>query len=243
MITLLLLTKYTDSDLYSARWLDDAYDINYEFNAVHQADGRPLTRTEDCPAPVLTAEQLASAQLFQEAAACVRSERQHPAYELAAKGTAVRPEWSKRYTKAAQLVEAGQVRLTGPETAVVTGSSDTYQVNGKCQCEWTKFHTDPCSHYLAVRMARALAQPVQPVTEAEKEAACAARRQANKDAMQLRVARRGENKYERARRNQAGTAEEARRYALATMANGGTVPADVWHKANGRSLLAGVGGD
>lgn len=237
-ISLLLLTKYTDSDLYSARWLDDAYGINWEFNAVHQADGRPLARTEDCPAPVLTAEQLATAELFQEAPPA-----QHPAYALAAKGTAVKPEWANRYTKAAQLVEAGQVRLTGPETAVVTGSSDTYQVNGKCQCEWTKFHTDPCSHYLAVRIARALAQPVQPVTEAEKEAACAARRQANKDAMQLRVARRGENKFERARRNQVGTAEEARRYALATVANGGTVPADIWHKANGRSLLAGVGGD
>jgi len=238
MITLLLLTKYTDSDLYSARWLDDAYGIDYEFNAVHQADGRPLARTEDCPAPVLTAEQLAMAQPFIEPAPA-----QHPAYALAERGTAVKPAWANRYTKAAQLVEAGRVRLTGPETAVVTGSSDAYQVNGKCECEWTKFHSDPCSHYLAVRMARALAQPVQPVTEAEKEAACAARRQANKDAMQLRVARRGENKFERARRNQVGTAEEARRYALMTMANGGTVPAEIWVKANGRSLLAGVGGD
>ena len=185
MITLLLLTKYNDSDLYSARWLDDAYGINYEFNAVHQADGRPLTRTEDCPAPVLTAEQLASAQLFQAPAA-----PQHPAYELAARGTAAKPAWANRYTKAAQLVEAGHVRLTGPETAVVTGSSDTYQVNGKCHCEWTKFHSDPCSHYLAVRMARALAQPIAPVTEDEKEAAHAARVAANKDAAQLRVARR-----------------------------------------------------
>jgi hypothetical protein len=100
-ISLLQLTKYTDSDLYSARWLDDAYGINWEFNAVHQADGRPLARTEDCPAPVLTAEQLASAAPFQEAAPA-----QHPAYALAAKGTAVRPSgptatpkppsWSRR---------------------------------------------------------------------------------------------------------------------------------------------------
>ena len=239
MITLLLLTKYNDSDLYSARWLDDAYGINYEFNAVHQADGRPLARTEDCPAPVLTAEQLASAAPFQEAAPVA-----HPAYELAAKGTAVRPEWGKRYTKAAQLVEAGRVRLTGPETAVVTGSSDTYQVNGKCQCEWTKFHTDPCSHYLAVRIARALAQPIAPVTEAEKEAAHAARVAANKDAVQLRVARRGENKFEAARRAQYHTAEGARRYTRMAMANGATsIPADIWQRANGRGLLAGVGGD
>lgn len=165
MITLLALTKYTDSDLYSARWLDDAFGVSYEFNAVHQADGRPLARTEDCPAPVLTAEQLASAQLFQEAAACVRSERQHPAYELAAKGTAVKPEWANRYTKAAQLVEAGQVRLAGPETAVVK-SSQTYTITGaakaaKCSCKWGEFNSEPCSHIMAMRMARALGQAIE----------------------------------------------------------------------------------
>lgn len=236
-ISLLSLTKYTD-DLLAARWLDDAYGLHFEFNALHDADGRPVAANREGKAPALTAEQLSTAQPFQEPAPI-----QHPAYELAARGTAVRPEWVNRYQKAAQLVEAGQVRLTGPETAVVTGSSDTYQVNGKCSCEWTKFHSDPCSHYLAVRMARALSQGMNPLDDAEKETACAANRQANRDAQALRVARRGENKFERARRNQVGTAEEARRYALATMANGGTIPADIWQKANGRSLLAGVGGD
>lgn len=160
MITLLLLTKYTDSDLYSARWLDDAYGISYEFNAVHQADGRPLARTEDCPAPVLTAEQLASAALFQEAAPA-----QHPAYELAARGTAVKPAWANRYTKAAQLVEAGHVRLTGPETAVVK-SSQAHTITGsgkdaRCSCKWGEFNSEPCSHIMAMRMARALGQAIE----------------------------------------------------------------------------------
>lgn len=157
MITLLSLTKYTDSDLYSARWLDDAYGINWEFNAVHQADGRPLARTEDCPAPVLTAEQLATAKPFQAP--------QHPAYELAERGTAVKPEWANRYTKAAQLVEAGQVRLTGPETAVVTGSQ-AYTITGsgkdaRCSCKWGEFNSEPCSHIMAMRMARALGQAIE----------------------------------------------------------------------------------
>jgi hypothetical protein len=159
-ISLLQLTKYTDSDLYSARWLDDAYGIDYEFNAVHQADGRPLARTEDCPAPVLTADQLTSAQPFQAPAPAA-----HPAYALAAKGTAVRPEWANRYTKAAQLVEAGHVRLTGPETAVVK-SSQAHTVTGsgkdaKCSCKWGEFKSEPCSHIMAMRMARALGQPIE----------------------------------------------------------------------------------
>ena len=160
-ISLLLLTKYTDSDLYSARWLDDAYGINYEFNAVHQADGRPLARTEDCPAPVLTAEQMATAKPFQAPAPVT-----HPAYELAAKGTAVKPEWANRYTKAAQLVEAGQVRLTGPETAVVK-SSQAHTITGaakeaKCSCKWGEFKSsEPCSHIIAMRMARALGQAIE----------------------------------------------------------------------------------
>jgi hypothetical protein len=244
MITLLSLTKYSDN-LLAARWLDDAYGLRFEFNALHDADGRPTAVNREGTAPRLTAEQLSTAQPFVEPVpAEPEAPAQHPAYALAAKGTAVRPEWANRYTKAAQLVEAGQVRLTGPETAVVTGSSDTYQVNGTCSCKWASYNSEPCSHYLAARMARALAQPVQPITEAEKDAACAARRQANRDAMQLRIARRGENKFERARSNQRGTAEEARRYALMAMANGATsIPADIWQKANGRGLLAGAGGD
>jgi hypothetical protein len=246
-ISLLSLTKYEDTDLVSARWLDDAYGIQFEFNAVHHSDGRPLARTEDCPAPALTAEQLSQAQPFQEPAS-----PQHPAYELAAKGTAVRPDWSARYQKAAQLVEAGQVRLTGPETAVVSSSqahtitTRANSANGRtsCTCKWGQFQSEPCSHVIAVRMARALSQPIEPVTEAEKEAACAARRQANRDAMQLRVARRGENKFEAARRAQYHTAEGARRYVAMAMANGATsIRPDIWQRANGQTAVAGAGGD
>jgi hypothetical protein len=160
-ISLLQLTKYTDSDLYSARWLDDAYGINWEFNAVHQADGRPLARTEDCPAPVLTAEQLASAH---------PSRKQRPPstrpMPWPPKARPCKPEWANRYTKAAQLVEAGQVRLTGPETAVVN-SSQAHTVTGsgkdaKCSCKWGEFKSsEPCSHIMAMRMARALGQPIE----------------------------------------------------------------------------------
>jgi hypothetical protein len=199
-ISLLQLTKYTDSDLYSARWLDDAYGINWEFNAVHQADGRPLARTEDCPAPALTAEQLASAQPFQAPAT-----PQHPAYALAAKGTAVRPEWANRYTKAAQLVEAGQVRLTGPETAVVN-SSQAHTVTGsgkdaKCSCKWGEFKSsEPCSHIMAMRMARALGQPI------ESPMAHGLKRTISVDDMWTSIYRQHNRRYRQQRRWQAAGA-------------------------------------
>ncbi len=199
-ISLLQLTKYTDSDLYSARWLDDAYGINWEFNAVHQADGRPLARTEDCPAPVLTAEQLATAKAFQEAAPA-----QHPAYALAAKGTAVRPEWANRYTKAAQLVEVGQVRLTGPETAVVN-SSQAHTVTGsgkdaKCSCKWGEFKSsEPCSHIMAMRMARALGQPI------ESPMAHGLKRTISVDDMWTSIYRQHNRRYRQQRRWQAAGA-------------------------------------
>ena len=234
-ISLLNVTKYHD-DLFAARWLDDEFNLHFEFNALHDATGKPLAANREGKAPTLTADQLASAEPF--------TEPQHPAYALAAKGTAARPDWVNRYQKAAELVEAGHVRLTGPETAVVS-SSQEYTVSDKCHCKWMTFSNDgPCSHIIAARMARALNQPIQPLTEAEKEVRGAARRRANRDATQLRIASRGENKYERARRAQVGTGEDARRYALAAVANGGTVPADIWVQAHG-GLVAqlGQGGD
>ena len=234
-ISLLNVTKYHD-DLFAARWLDDEFNLHFEFNALHDATGKPLAANREGKAPTLTAAQLASAEPL--------TEPPHPAYALAAKGTAVRPDWAKRYQKAAELVEAGHVRLTGPETAVVS-SSQEYTVSDKCHCKWMTFSNDgPCSHIIAARMARALNQPIQPLTEAEKEVRGAARRRANRDATQLRIAARGENKYERARRAQVGTGEDARRYALAAVANGGTVPADIWVQAHG-GLVAqlGQGGD
>lgn len=78
----------------------------------------------------------------------------------------MRPDWSERYTKAARLVEAGHVRLTGPETAVVTGDTDAYDVTGadknaRCRCRWGDFNNEPCSHIMAMRMARALGQAIE----------------------------------------------------------------------------------
>ncbi len=165
MITLLSLTKYSDN-LLAARWLDDAYGLRFEFNALHDADGRPTAVNREGVAPRLTAEQLSTAQPFVEPApAEPEAPAQHPAYALAERGTAVRPEWANRYTKAAQLVEAGQVRLTGPETAVVN-SSQAHTVTGsgkdaKCSCKWGEFNSEPCSHIMAMRMARALGQPIE----------------------------------------------------------------------------------
>lgn len=159
MITLLSLTKYTDN-LLAARWLDDEFGLHFEFNALHDADGRPVAASREGKAPALTAEQMSTAQPFVEPAPA-----QHPAYALAERGTAVKPEWGKRYTKAAQLVEAGQVRLTGPETAVVTGSQ-AYTITGsgkdaRCSCKWGEFNSEPCSHIMAMRMARALGQAIE----------------------------------------------------------------------------------
>lgn len=229
-ISLLSLSKYTE-DLFAARWLDDEFGLHFEFNALHDATGKPIGVNREGKAPKLTAEQLSTAQPFQastgsaagSASVAEPVEAQHPAYALATKGTAVRPDWANRYEKAAQLVEAGQVRLTGPETAVVSGSSDTYSVSGdKCHCKWMTFHSDPCSHYLAARMARALNQPIEPSSEAEKEAACAARRQANKDAMAKQIAGRGENKWYQQRKARRHNGEGARIYWRMAAANGRT---------------------
>jgi hypothetical protein len=235
MITLQSLTKL-ENGTYYAKWYDadDQHpDIGHTVAALHHEDGRLDAANLNIRAPRLTAEQMQQAQ-----------PDTHRAYALAALGTAKQPSWANRYEKAARLVEAGRVRLTGEDTAVVQGSSDTYEVNGKCTCKWSQFNETPCSHYLAVRMARALAQTILPTTEAEKEAAVEARRQANRDAMQLRVARRGENKFEAARRAQYHTAEGARRYARMAMANGAaTIRPDIWQRANGQPAAAGAGGD
>jgi len=224
MISLLSLTKYNDSDLYSARWLDDAYGINYEFNAVHTADGRPLARTEDCPAPVLSQEQIDSAQL-----------NQHPAYELAAKGVAVRPDWLNRYTKAAELVEAGRVRLTSQRSALVDGDSDQYEITGnRCRCEWTKFNSEPCSHVISVRMARALKQPIQPLAPAEEAALNRADNRRAVDSNKTHAAGRGENIHERNRRQARCDGDGARQYWRMAYANGrATISPQIHHRATG----------
>ncbi|MCA9975648.1 MAG: hypothetical protein KC413_07850 [Anaerolineales bacterium] len=230
MITLVSLTQYTD-DLFAARWCDDEFGIDYAFNALHDGNGRSLGRGKyDPPHPVLTAEQMASAVPFLEP--------QHPVYELVAKGTAAKPEWAGRYEKAAGLVVDGKVRLVDGKTAVVS-SSESYEITGKrCRCKWQQFHPDePCSHYLAVRMARALNQPFVPYTE--QEIATLNRRDNRRatDSQQAVVAGRGENIHERNQRQARRDGDGARQYWRMAYANGVATVAPEIHRR------AMVGGD
>ena len=226
MITLQSLTILEDGRFY-AKWFDsdDATGLGHTVAALHHADGRLDVANLNIRAPRLTEEQMSQAQ-----------PDRHRAYQLAALGTAKQPTWANRYQKAAELVEAGQVRLTGENTAVVQGSSDSYTLtDDQCGCKWAQFNATPCSHYLAVRMARALNQPIVPTTEAEKEAACEARRQANKDAQALRVAARGENIYYNHRRQARSDGDGARQWARMAYANGRTsIPAHIYDRATGK---------
>lgn len=226
MITLQSLTQLQDGRFY-AKWYDaddNCPELGHTAAALHSADGRPEAVNLGLRVPRLTAEQMNQA-----------TPDQHRAYALAALGTAKQPTWANRYQKAAELVEAGRVRLTGEETAVVS-SSQTYTLTGsQCGCKWSQFNETPCSHYLAVRMARALNQPILPTTEAEKEAASEARRQANKDAMEKRIASRGENQYYKDRRQARHDGDGARQWARMAYANGrGTIPAHIHNRATGR---------
>lgn len=211
MVTLQTLTQLQDGRFY-AKWYDaddNCPELGHTVAALHDGNGRPEAVNLGLYVPRLTAEQMAAAQ-----------PDQHRAYDLAARGTAAKPEWADRYQKAAELVESGSVRLTGPETAVVT-SSEEYTVTSVCQCKWAKIgRGGPCSHIIAVRMARALHQTAEPLTEAEKEARGAARRQANRDAKERRIASRGENIAERNRRQARRDGDGARQYWRMAYANG-----------------------
>lgn len=224
MITLRSLIQLEDGRFY-AKWFDCddiSQSIGHTVGAIHASDGRPEVANLGLHVPGLTAEQMQQAQ-----------PDQHKAYQLAALGITKRPDWANRYQKAAELVEAGHVRLTGPDTAVVTGSEEHNIYDDKCHCKWMTFNpSEPCSHYLAVRMARALNQPIEPLTEAEKEARGAARRQANRDATQLRIASRGENIHERNRQQARRDGDGARQWIRAAQANGRiTIPPPIWERA------------
>lgn len=169
MITLQSLTQLQDGRFY-AKWIDaddNCPEAAHTIAALHHADGRLDAANFNIRAPRLTDEQMSQAQPEPAASADV-----HPAYELAAQGTAVRPDWANRYQKAAELVEAGRVRLTGPETAVVSSSQAhtiTTRANGangrtSCTCKWGQFNSEPCSHIMAMRMARALGQAIESPT-------------------------------------------------------------------------------
>jgi hypothetical protein len=142
---LIRATILNDAGDVFATWQDNLG----TFSAIHGKDGRVQTAPAGVTVPRLTSDQVAAA-----------TTPRHPAYDLADK---ISGRLANRALKAAEMVEAGLVVLNSEQTAVVK----TYQVNGRsCTCAWQIHHPgDPCSHYLAVRMARALNQPiVEPVT-------------------------------------------------------------------------------
>lgn len=218
-----LLTYENGTTEIYAVWQDESG----TFSAIHRLDGTVSVKTDGTNPPRLTHSQVKAAFV----------PPLHPAYALAAKGKDAKPEWASRYEKAARLVETGAVRLTGQETAVVKGDSGEYQLSNKeCTCRWAQHHTsdDPCSHYIAVRMARALGQAVEARTDAQKEAAARERVEAEKAAVAQRVSNgryKMDQEWKQARRDGDG----ARRWMLSHMAHNGytSVPTDIYRRAAG----------
>lgn len=171
-------------ELVKAYPLNDAGDIFAvwrdeigTFTVIHDAQGHPAT----LPGPGVNPPRLTAVQLQQ-----AQTPPRHPAYDLADK---ISGKLANRAQKAAEMVEAGLVVLNGEQTATVKA----HKVNGRsCDCDWQKFHPgDPCSHYLAVRMARALSQPVITVhvdSEADKERASEERARMNQERKIIRQA-------------------------------------------------------
>lgn len=196
-----------------------------QFAVIHDEHGCPLVIPSGVAVRPLTADELTIAL----------TPPRHPAYDLAEKGTAVRPEWANRYAKAARLVESGAVRLTGDETALVVGDGGEHRVDGRaCDCQWQTHHPgDPCSHYMAVRMARALGQAVQPLTELEDRRAMEAQREQRRAET---AARADQANYEE-RRRQAQARRDglgAERWIKMAAANGQTaIPENIYRRAHG----------
>lgn len=249
MTTLISLTQWQETDaatgsatdIYLARWRTDD---GITFDAMHGANGRSLYPVRPfgvtLKVPKLTAAQMAEAT---PAPASTGSATDTPvsepveltARDLAAKGSAACPHLANRMNKAADLVEAGAVRLTGDETAVVSSSQD-YNISGeRCPCDWQKHHPgDHCSHSLAVRMARALGQAHEPHSEDEKEARSAAVVEANRD---YKLRRKAEvQKFARERDAKHNCrfvdGDGARTYVRMAMANGAkTIPQHIMNRA------------
>lgn len=212
MITLQSLTILEDGRFY-AKWYDcddTSQSIGHTVAALHHPDGRPDVANLNIRVPRLTAEQMRQAQ-----------PDQHKAYQLAALGIAKQPAWEARYTKAAEIVASNGVTLTSEEAAVVVSTSgQMYAIYGKsCTCKYSQLKREICSHYLAVRMARALGYAIGG-DEATRERAAEIRRQANKDAKERRIASRGENIHERNRRQARHDGDGARQYWRMAYANG-----------------------
>lgn len=188
---------------------------------IHDTNGLPVVTPEGVTASALTADQVAAAL----------TPPVHPAHALAAKGAAARPELAERMSKAAELVEGGAVRLTGPETAVVNEYAVTAE---SCACKDFEHHAPGgwCKHRLAVRMARALGQAVQPVTEAEKETAVAERIEAERARVLARV-NEGNYKMQQETAKSYRDGDGARRWMWSHLAHNGykSVPAEFYQRA------------
>lgn len=195
------------------------------YTAIHDAAGRPTVHDRSITVPRLTAADMAAA-----------IQPRHPAYALAEKGTAARPQLARRFDKAARLVEDGRVRLTGPETAVVRGDSGSYRVTGAssrtCTCAWQIHHPgDWCSHGLAARMARALNQTIEtPALAAAAEASWQQEKLRRQQAAQ-----KGREMEKAAQRQARRDGLGAERWLLIHRANGHNVlPTDKYQRAYGR---------
>lgn len=209
-ITLLHATAHPDDALITARWSETVSGVTLEHNSLHDSNGRCLASGRDFRAPHLSAEQVANAHIAR-----------HPAYELAEKGAASRPDLAERMTKAADLVAGGQVSLTSEVNAIANGHVVTAS---SCDCKDFEFRAPGgwCKHRLAVRMARSLNQPL--FTDEVEVAKRAERRKLELEEMAKR-----ETQADKAHRQWLfNSAEGARRYTLKAMANGaGTVKQSV----------------
>lgn len=216
MITLTSLAQL-ENDTYYAKWFDsdDATGIGHTFAAIHDENGRSQAANFGLRPPRLTAEQMAEAQPVAV----------DPIDALLEKLTTARPDLANVGKKAARLVRDGRVRLLADDRATVAGDSDRYTVTGhadKCGCKYGQFNGDWCSHRMAVRMARALQQPIAPMTEAEKEAASEANARANREWQAARNAKLHNAlvQDEADSRRWCQTAEGARRYVNKALGNG-----------------------
>jgi len=204
MITLTKLTHLNDGTYY-ATWRDDEGGIAFTFAAIHDANGRLVVCNMNLRPPRLTAAQI-------ETAVC----DQHPAYALAEKGAAAKPALAQRMQKAAALVEAGSVTLTGETSAMVGDYNITATA---CTCKDHEYRAPDgwCKHRLAVRMARALGQPID-FDAMERE--IKARKQRDHEAMVMRVRQQGHANRRSYRDYCNNSPEAARRYLLKAAANG-----------------------
>lgn len=201
-----------------------------QFAAIHDEQGNPLVVPTGVTVRPLTADELTAAL----------TPPRHPAYDLADKGAAAKPELAERMTKAAALVEAGAVHITGQQTAVVNDYTITPDA---CTCKDFE-HRAPggwCKHRLAVRMARALGQAIQPLTEAEDRRVMEAQRAQREAETAARVDKTNydeRRRQARARRDGLG----AERWIAIAAANGQkTIPESFYRRAHGDpDVLAAV---